>query len=136
MGSQLRVSLTAMGTKDISYNSWNRLYVGVGLEAVDESVYGDFDNRKDLAGVFSLVWKVYKFSNPKVWVDADVSYVPYFQIREGIRTSFNLSPNVSLFKDDFKVGFSLYYIYDNKSVSESSGNSDYGINLNFTYSFH
>lgn len=78
MGSQLRVSLTAMGTKDISYNSWNRLYVGVGLEAVDESVYGDFDNRKDLAGVFSLVWKVYKFSNPKVWVDADVSYVPYF----------------------------------------------------------
>ena len=106
------------------------------MEAVDESVYGDFDNRKDLAGVFSLVWKVYKFSNPKVWVDADVSYVPYFTDSGRYRTSFNLSPNVSLFKDDFKVGFSLYYIYDNKSVSESSGNSDYGINLNFTYSFH
>jgi hypothetical protein len=136
LGSRLRVSLNAMGTKDIAYNSLNRLYAGVGLEVVNEAAYGDFDNRSDLAGVFTLVWKVYKFSTPKIWVDADMSYVPYFTDSGRYRTSFNLSPNVSVFKDDFKIGFTLYYIYDSKSVSESSENSDYGINLMFTYSLH
>ena len=135
LGSQLRVSLTGMGTKDISYNNWNRLYAGAGLEAVYEETYGDVDSRRDLAGTFSLVWKVYKFSTPDVSVDADVSYVPYFTDPGRHRTSFNLSPNVSVFSD-FEIGFSLYYIYDSKSVSEYSGNDDYGINLMFTYSLH
>jgi len=135
LGSQLRVSLTAMGTKDISYNNWNRFYAGAGLEAVYEEAYGNFDSQRDLAGVFSLVWKVYKFTTPEISVDADVSYVPYFTDPGRYRTEFNLSPNVNVFSD-FDIGFSLYYLYDSKSVSEHSGNDDYGINLMFTYSFH
>jgi len=136
LGTKIRWELDLMGIKDISYNSWNRLYVGSGLSITSETNYNDPLAKNDLAGIFQAVWKVYKYTNPKVWVDANMSYIPYLTDGGRYRTSFNLNPKVSVFSDNLKIGFTFYYNYDSEPPSEAYSTNDYGINLQLSYSFH
>jgi len=136
LGTKLRVNLNVIGLRDISYNIWNRLYAGAGLSVSRETPYDDSGETNDLAGLFQVVWKVYKYTYPKVWVDSNISFLPYMTDSGRYRTVFNLNPKVSVFNDNFKVGFSFYYSFDSKPPSETSSTYDYGINLQLTYSFH
>ena len=136
LGTKLRLNLSVMGLRDLAYNNWNRLYAGAGLSVSRETPYDDSGETDDLAGAFQVVWKVFKYTHPKVWVDANVTYLPYITGGNRYRTIFNLNPKVSIFSDDFKVGFKFYYNYDSKPPSEESSTTDYGINLELTYSLH
>jgi len=137
LGTKLRWELDLMGVKDISYNSWNRLYVGTGLSVTREKSYGNDGRQDDIAGIFQLVWRVYKYTSPKIWVDTNITYLPYFTDGGRYRTSFNLNPKVSVFSDNFKVGFTFYYNYDSDPPSiEASSTNDYGLNLQLTYYLH
>lgn len=137
LGTKLRWELDLMGVKDISYNSWNRLYTGGGLSFTREITYGNSPTQNDITGIFQLVWKVYKYTAPKIWVDANITYLPYLTDGSRYRTSFNMSPKVSIFSDNFKVGFNFYYNYDSSPPStEASSTNDYGLNLQLTYSLH
>lgn len=137
LGTKMRWELDLMGVKDIAYNSWNRLYAGGGLSFTREISYGDASTQNDMAGIIQLVWKVYKFTSPKINVDANITYLPYFTDGNRYRTSFNFTPNVSVFSDDFKIGLSFYYNYDSDPPSnEASSTNDYGLNLQLTYSLH
>ncbi len=135
LGTKLRVGLSLTGLRDISYNNWNRLYAGAGLNVSRETPFDDSGVTNDLAGVFQVVWKVYKYTLPKVWVDADVTFLPYITDNR-FRVDFNLNPSISIFSDNFKVGIKLYYNYDSKPSSDASSNNDYGVNLQFTFTFH
>ena len=135
LGTKLRLGVDLVGAKDIVYNDWNRLYAGAGLNITQETPYDDSGITEDLAGLFTLNWKVYKYTAPKLWVDANITFLPYITDNR-YRTVFNLNPQVSIFSDDFKVGFKLYYSYDSKPPSENASNDDYGLNLQFTYSLH
>lgn len=135
LGTKLRLGLDLVGAKDIVYNDWNRLYAGAGLNITQETPYDDSGITEDLAGLITLNWKVYKYTAPKLWVDANITFLPYITDNR-YRAVFNLNPQVSLFSDDFKVGFKLYYSYDSKPPSENASNDDYGLNLQFTYSLH
>jgi len=136
LGTKLRLGLNVIGLKDISYNSWNRLYIGAGLNVARETPYDDSDITNDLAGMLQVVWKVFKYTTPKVWVDVNVSFLPYITGGNRYRTVFNLNPKVSIFSDDFKVGFKFYYNYDSKPPSVESSTTDYGLNLELTYTLH
>jgi len=136
LGTKLRLGINVIGIRDISYNNWQRFYAGAGLNVSQETPYDDSGVTEDLAGLFTLVWKVYKYTLPKVWVDANVSFLPYFTNWGRYRANFNLNPKVSIINDNFKVGFSFYYNYDSKPASSVSSTNDYGINLELTYSFH
>lgn len=136
LGTKLRLDLNAMGLKDVLYNSWIRLYLGAGLNLTRETPYDSSPEKADVAGLFQVVWKVYKFTIPKVWVDANFSYLPYLTEKKRYRATFNLNPKVSLLSDNFKVGLKFYFSYDNKPPSESASTNDYGVNLELTYSFH
>ena len=135
LGTKLRLGLDLTEIKDITYNSWNRLYVGGGFNLSRETAYENYGTQNDLAGLIELVWKVYKYSIPKVWVDANISFLPYITDAGRYITNFNLNPSVSIFSDNFKVGFQLYYNYDSKPT-ETFSNNDYGLNLTLSYSFH
>ncbi|MDW5288916.1 DUF481 domain-containing protein [Formosa sp. PL04] len=135
LGTKLRINLSGVGLKDLAYNSWNRLYAGTGLSVARETPYDNGNITTNLAGLFQVVWKVYKYSSPKIWVNSNINYVPYFTGPERYLASFNLNPQVSIFSNNFKVGFTLYYNYDSNPTSDASTN-DYGLNLQFTYSFH
>lgn len=135
LGTKLRWELDLMGIKDIAYNNWNRLYFGTGLSAIRETPYGNIDSQEDLSAIFQVVWKVYKYTSPKIWVDANISYLPYLTDNRS-RTVFNLNPQISVLSDNFKVGFNFYYNYDTNPSENANSSEDYGLNLQLTYHFH
>lgn len=135
LGTKLRKSLNLTGIKDLAYNRWNRLYLGMGLNLAQETPFGNSDMTNDIAGLFTLNWKVFKLSNPKLWVDADISYLPYFTDNRN-RFNFNLNPQVSIFSNNFKIGLNFYYTYDSQPTTQSGSNDDYGLNMQLTYYYN
>jgi hypothetical protein len=135
LGTKLRLSTSFEEIKNISYNNWNRFYAGAGVSFIRETPYGNSGTQSDVAGVFQLVWKVYKYTLPKVWVNSDLTLLPYITESGRYLVNFNFNPSVSIFSDNFKVGFLLYYNFDSKPT-ETYSNNDYGLNLTFSYSFH
>jgi hypothetical protein len=135
LGTELRWNFTAAGTKDLAYNEWNRLYVAMGLNASREIPVGDGEIADDLAGIIQLKWKVYKLTGAKVWLDADINYLPYLTDQRN-RLNLNLNPQVSIFSNDFKIGLNFYYTYDSQPQNIDASTDDYGLNLQFTYSLN
>ena len=135
LGTDLRWNLNLTGIKDLAYNEWNRFYVAMGFNMSREIPVGVSETKDDLAGLFQLKWKVYKLSGAKVWMDADISYLPYLTQNRN-RVSLNLNPRVSIFSNNFKIGLNFYYTYDSRPQNELAANDDYGLNLQFTYSLN
>lgn len=136
LGTDLRLNLNLTGVKDIVYNEWNRLYLGMGLNASRETPTGDEPNTDDLAGLLQLKWRVYKLTAPKIWVDAGIDYIPYLTDAGRSRVAIIMNPKVNLFNDNFKIGLNFYYNYDSKPRTQDAANDDYGLNLQFTYSLN
>lgn len=137
LGTKLRLDLTPLGIRDIVYNHWNRLWAGAGISVQREIPYDTTSSvSNDLAGIVTTVWKVYKYTNPKVWVDANIVFIPYFTGDERYRANFNLNPKISIVGNDLKLGFRFYYSYDSRPPNEASSGSDWGLNLEITYSLH
>jgi len=136
LGVKERWAINLMGLKDLSYNNWNRLYAGTGINLTHEIPYGNSSEQDDIAGIFQLVWRVYKYKAPKLWVDSDISYLPYFTDSGRHRAVFNLNPKINLLSDNFKVGLKFYYTYDSKPSAEAASTNDYGINFQLSYSLH
>lgn len=136
LGTKLRLDFTLLGIRDLVYNNWNRFYTGAGLSIQQETPYDTTGVREDLAGAIVVVWKVYKYTNPKVWVDTDISYVPYFTTKDRYRININLNPKISIIHNDLKIGFRSYYTFDSRPANASEPSYDWGINLEITYSFH
>ena len=136
LGTKLRLGLNLLGIKDITYNEWNRLYVGAGMNVAQETGYDNSEASNDLAGLFVVYWKIYKLTHPKVWLDSNISFLPYLTDNGRYRANINFNPKVSLFSDNFKVGLIFYYNYDSKPTSDTASNDDYGLNLQFTYTLH
>jgi hypothetical protein len=135
LGTKMRLNLNLAGIKDLAYNEWNRLYAAAGINLSREVPVGDNEIRDDLAGLFQLKWKVYKLTIPKVWVDADITYIPYLTQNRN-RVTFNIYPQVSIFNDNFKVGLNFYYTYDSHPQNDEATNDDYGLNLQFSYTLN
>ncbi len=135
LGTDLRWSLNLAGIKDLTYNEWNRLYAAVGVNLSREIPFGEGPTQDDIAGLIQVKWKVYKLWSPKVWVDADIVYLPYLT-DDRYRFTFNMNPKVSIFSDNFKIGINVYYTYDSMPQTTDASNDDYGLNLQFTYSLN
>ena len=136
LGTRLRVDLTPLGIRDLVYNNWNRLWIGAGLSAQREVPYDNSGPVNDLAAIVSTVWKVYKYTNPKLWVDADITFIPYLTGNSRYRTNANLNPSISIVGNDLKLGLRFYYSYDSQPSNDASTGSDWGVNLEITYSLH
>ncbi len=136
LGFRSRYNLNLNGIYDLSYNKWNRLYIAAGLSGQRETPYDTFATFNDLAGVIAMVWKVYKYTDPKIWVDASVVYIPYITNSGRHRVTVNLSPKIGVINNDLKIGYRFYYTFDNRPTSMSAATTDWGINLEISYSFH
>lgn len=136
LGAKLRLNLIFAGIYDIVYNRWNRLYTGAGFTGQRETPYDTTGITNDMTGIVFVAWKVYKYTNPKIWVDAGVSFIPYFTTANRNRTDINVSPKISIVGNDLKLGFKFYYTYDTNPLVDINSRSDWGINLEITYSFH
>ena len=136
LGVKLRLDLTVIGIRDIVYNNWNRYFAAAGVSVQRETPYDDLEESTDLAGIVTTVWKVYKYTEPKIWVDADLSFIPYITGDWRYRANFNLNPRVGIIGNDLQIGFQFYYSYDSRPPSNASSTYDWGINFQLTYSLH
>lgn len=136
LGVRLRLTLTALGIRDIIYNNWNRFSVAAGLSVQRETPYDDSGESEDLVGTVATYWKVYKYTNPKIWVDSDLSFIPYFTGDWRYRANLNLNPKVGIFGNNLQVGFAFYYSFDSNPPSSTSSSFDWGLNFQLTYSLH
>lgn len=135
LGTKFRIGLAGNILKDIIYNDWNRFNAGAGLAVTQETPYDDSVVSNDLGGIIMVNWKIYRLISPKITLNSNVSFLPYFT-DDRYRVNFNLNPQVSIINDDFLIGFSFYYTYDSSPTSENAANVDHGMNLQFTYSLH
>jgi hypothetical protein len=136
LGIKRKVGLSITGIKDLVYNSWNRLYSGAGLIIMNEIPLDDSENQDNLAGLIQVVWKVYKNTGTKVGVDANASLSPYITNWGRYISTININPYIKIFNNDFKIGFSSYYNFDNNPVSEDAETNDFGFNLQLSYTLH
>jgi hypothetical protein len=136
LGTKLRLNFATLAIRDIIYNWWNRYWVGVGLSVQRETPYDDSGIVNDLAGIITTAWKVYKYTDPKVWVDTDISFVPYITGDWRYRVNFNLGPKVGLIGNNLQVGFKFYYSYDSRPPSAANSTFDWGINFELSYLLH
>ncbi len=136
LGIKRRYNVSLGGVKDITYNTWNRLYVGAALSGINETPFDDFDPTTDLAGLIRVGWSVYKFTSPKVQVNTNISYIPYITGDSRSRVNVNVNPSISIWNDNFKVGFTFYYNYDSNPPEGSITNADFGVNLQLGYVLH
>ncbi len=136
LGTKLRVNLSFLALHDFVYNSWNRFYLGGGISGQRETPYDTTGITNDLVGIFAVVWKVYKLTSPKVWVDANVTFIPYMTGKSRDRLNINLFPQISVVDNNLKIGIKTYYSLDTRPQSINAAKSDWGVSLTLTYHFH
>jgi len=136
LGTKLRIDIAAVGLYDFVFNQWNRFYAVGGISLQRETPYDASEATEDIVGIIGLSWKVYKLTSPKIWVDSDVSFVPYFTTANRYRTNVNINPKIGLVDNDLKLGFKYYYSYDSKPPTANASKDDWGLSLEVSYYFH
>ncbi|MDM9630896.1 DUF481 domain-containing protein [Robiginitalea aurantiaca] len=137
LGIKERYNLTVGAIKDVTNTTWSRLYMFGGVTGISEKSFDtNTATQNDIAGLIRLSYDIFKYTNPKISLKSNISYIPYFTSDNRYRVSFNLNPNVSVFNNNFKVGFNFYYNYDSSPPASSLSNDDYGINLQLTYTLN
>jgi len=136
LGYKLRMNFATIGIRDIVYNWWNRYFIAAGLSIQRETPYDGSGETTDLAGVVTTVWKVYKYTDPKIWVDSDISFIPYITGDWRYRVDFKLNPKIGIIDNDLQIGFNFYYSFDSRPSANASSTDDWGINLELTYNLH
>ena len=136
LGTKLRLDFTTVGVYDAIYNSWTRLSGFLGVSIEQEYPYEDVEPVQNFTGVVAMGWKVYKLTSPKIWVEAEARYIPYFTSDGRYRTNVSLNPKVSLIGNNLKTGFRAYYSHDSQPTTEDAQKDDWGFTLEISYSFH
>ena len=136
LGTKQRLDFSFFGIYDISYNNWNRFSMSGGLSIQQETPLDDSGISRDLAGVVMVAWKVYKYTTPKIWVDASITWVPYLTTAGRHRANVNISPKVGLIGNNLKLGFRSYYSFDSKPATSTAAKNDWGLTLEMSYSIH
>lgn len=137
LGIKERYNLTVGAIKDVTNTTWSRLYMAAGLTGISEKSFDpNSASQNDIAGIIRLAYDIFKYVSPKISLNSNINYIPYFTGDSRSRVNFNLNPNVSVFNNNFKVGFNFYYNYDSRPPVSSLSNEDYGINLQLTYTLN
>jgi len=136
LGTQLRLDFTLVGVYDILFNSWTRLSGFFGSSIEQEYSTDSEIPVENLTGIIAAGWKVYKLTSPKLWVEAEARYIPYFTSDGRYRLNLSLNPKMSLVGNNLKMGFKNYYSFDSHPVSDDAHKDDWGFTLELSYSFH
>lgn len=134
LGIKRRYNVSLGVLKDISNNTWSRFYWAGGISGLTEQSNDNIaPTNTDLAGLVRVGYDIYKYTSPKVSLQSNITYFPYLTGDARNRVGLNLNPSVSIFDNNFKVGFNFYYTYDSNPPDSSLSNEDYGIDLQLSY---
>ena len=134
LGLENRYILPAVAGKILLNNNHQRLLTGAGLSFNFEQSSGSTSYSGSLEGMAIITFKEFKYSTPKVSIDASIAVFPGISDGGRVRMAFNLDSKIEIFKD-FNVGLNFYDEYDNRPPSGAQSKNDFGINFTIGYEF-
>lgn len=134
LGLENRFILPVVAGKILLNNNHQRLLTGAGLSGNLEQSSGSPDYSTSLEGMLIISFKEFKYSTPKISIDARVAIFPGISDWGRLRMSFNLSSKIEIFKD-FNVGLNFYDDFDNRPPDGALSKNDFGINFTIGYEF-
>lgn len=134
LGLENRFILPVVAGKILLNNNHQRLLTGAGLSGNLEQSTGNAEYSTSLEGMLIISFKEFKYSTPKISIDARVAIFPGISDWGRLRMSFNLSSKIEIFKD-FNVGLNFYDDFDNRPPDGALSKNDFGINFTIGYEF-
>ncbi len=134
LGLENRFILPVVAGKILLNNNHQRLLTGAGLSGNLEQSSGSAEYSTSLEGMLIISFKEFKYSTPKISIDARVAIFPGISDWGRLRMSFNLSSKIEIFKD-FNVGLNFYDDFDNRPPDGALSKNDFGINFTIGYEF-
>ena len=134
LGLENRFILPVAAGKILLNNNHQRLLTGAGLSGNLEQSSGSPDYSTSLEGMLIISFKEFKYSTPKISIDARVAVFPGISDWGRLRMGFNLSSKIEIFKD-FNVGLNFYDDFDNRPPDGALSKNDFGVNFTIGYEF-
>lgn len=134
LGLQNRISLAGVGGKILLNDNHHRLLTGGGLSYNVEQSSESSKFIQNLEAVAIIQLKKFRYSTPKLSLDAQYLIYPNLTDWGRIRMTFDLSTKYEVLKD-FNVGLTFYDNYDNRPPSGAVTKNDLGINLTVSFDF-
>jgi len=107
----------------------------IGLAATREWPTGSNDSQDSLEGLLAGSWRIFKFTTPKVSLNASVVLYPSITQSGRYRTNANLTLRREIVSD-FYLDLSIYQSYDSDPPDATAEKDDYGITTSLGYSFY
>ena len=134
LGLENRYLLSLGGGKIFINNNHQRLLTGTGLSYNVEQSSGTAAYTKTLEALAVIQFKEFRYSTPKISLDAVYTIYPGLTDWGRVRMDMHLTTKLEVFKDFF-VGLTFYDIFDNRPPSGASSKNDFGINFTIGYEF-
>ena len=134
LGLENRYLLSLGGGKIFINNNHQRLLTGTGLSYNVEQSNGTAAYTKTLEALAVIQFKEFRYSTPKISLDAVYTIYPGLTDWGRVRMDMHLTTKLEVFKDFF-VGLTFYDIFDNRPPSGASSKNDFGINFTIGYEF-
>ena len=134
LGLQSRFILPVAAGKILFNNNHQRLLTGAGLSANLERSSAANNYTGSLEGMLIISFKEFKYSTPKISIDARAAIFPGITDWGRVRMSFNISSRVEIFKD-FNVGLTFYDDFDSRPPAGALSKNDFGLNFTIGYEF-
>ena len=134
LGLENRYLLSLGGGKIFINNNHQRLLTGTGLSYIVEQSSGTAAYTKTLEALAVIQFKEFRYSTPKISLDAVYTIYPGLTDWGRVRMDMHLTTKLEVFKDFF-VGLTFYDIFDNRPPSGASSKNDFGINFTIGYEF-
>jgi hypothetical protein len=134
LGLENRFIFPVVAGKILINNNHQRLLTGAGLSGNLEQSSGSPDYSGSLEGMLIIAFKEFKYSTPKISIDARVAVFPGLTDWGRVRMGINLSSKIEIFKD-FNVGLNFYDDFDSRPPAGASSKNDFGLNFTIGYEF-
>ena len=121
------------GKMIISDNS-ERFLTGGGLSYNREQFIDSSEFHGNLEALIAIEYKKFRYSFPKINIDAQYKFYTGLSDWGRIRMSLSLTTSIEIFKD-FNAGFTFYDNYDSRPSLGAASKNDFGINFTITYVF-
>lgn len=134
LGLANRFSFSGGGGKILINNNHQRLLTGTGLSYNVEQSSNNMGYTNNLEGLLTIQFKNFRYSSPKISIDASNTFYPGLSDWGRIRMDLQLNTKIEIFKDFF-AGLVFYDLYDNRPPKGAVSKNDFGINFTIGYEF-
>jgi hypothetical protein len=134
LGLDNRYLLAGGGGKMLLNDNQQRLLTGGGLSYNREQFHDSSEFKGNLEALAMIEFKKFRYSFPKISIDAQYKLFPGISDWGRIRMNLNVTTSIEIFKD-FLAGLTFYDNFDNRPSSDAASKNDYGLTFTLGYSF-